>query len=483
MIKKILPLFIIFFSTLCSYATHYRAADITYKVIGPYQIESTVTTYSKYDGISTQADKNEVIIYWGDGTADTVIRANGLDGDGDGFKDGELISTEPVSVKKNIYTHRHTYPGSPPSPSNCFIVSFADANRIDGITNLSGSVDIPLYIECKVFADNFLFGTGLNTGPVFSRAPIDYGNLNDTFTSNQLVYDVEGDSLSFELITPMIGLNQSTPLYTQPDQYCQTRNFPNNAFGINQQTGAITWSTPCQIGIFNIAVIVREYRCGSLLSSSMSDFQIIVLNERNDPPLPAAVVDTFIYPGDSISFNVSATDPDAGQTVYLEAAGGAFELAHPPVFTTTAGNPAISQFTWKTDSSMGRKNAYIFAVIASDNYTQPSNPPVLTPLKTYQTFRVWVTDTNQCAFVTSASKLEQNLSVNIFPNPAKDQLHVYCEDETIDELQIFNTTGQLLLQTHKPANNTINISQLTSGIYVAEIKTKAGSVMKRWVKM
>ncbi|MBP6731872.1 MAG: T9SS type A sorting domain-containing protein [Chitinophagales bacterium] len=467
----------------CAFATHYRAADITYKIIGPYQIESTITTYSKYDGVSIQADKNEVIIFWGDATADTVIRANGVDGDSDGFKDGETVSTQPISIKKNIYTARHTYPGPPPPQSNCFIVSFIDINRIDGIANFASSVDLPLYIADTIFADNFLPATGFNTGPIFTRAPIDYGNLNDTFTSNQLVYDADGDSLSFELIAPMIDANQSVPLYKQPDQYCQPRGYPTNSFSINQQTGAITWSTPCQIGIFNVAILVKEYRCGTLLSTDMSDFQIIVLNERNDPPLPSIVVDTFINPGDSISFNVSATDPDVGQTVYLEAAGGALGLAQPPVFTTNAGNPATGQFTWQTDSSMGRKNAYIFAIIASDNYTQPGTPPIVTALKTYQTFRVWVTDTSQCAFVTSVSQLQQNLSVTIFPNPANDQLHVYCEEETIEAICIFNTTGQLLLQTQKPANNTIDISNLTSGVYIAEIKTKAGSVMKRWVKM
>jgi hypothetical protein len=71
----------------------------------------------------------------------------------------------------------------------------------------------------------------------------------------------------------------------------------------------------------------------------------------------------------------------------------------------------------------------------------------------------------------------------LFPNPATNQLHIYTNSISIETLRIYNSTDQLILQAKQPINNTIDISSLSSGVYIAEIKTKTGSVIKRWVKM
>ncbi|HRG90044.1 MAG TPA: T9SS type A sorting domain-containing protein [Chitinophagales bacterium] len=470
-----------------TYATHYRAADITYKVTGNNTIEATVTTYSKYDGISINADKDEIEIYWGDGSSSTVERSNGVDSDGNGFKDGEVISINPENIKKNVYVASHTYAGLPPAPQQHYILGFMDLNRIDGINNIQAgnSIEIPLYIVDTIFVASF--ATADNSSPVFLNPAVCYANLNDPFSFNLLAYDADGDSITFELITPLQSPVNPVPDYSAPDLYCQANGFPGNSFQLNAQTGQLSWVTPCRVGIYNIAVKVSEYRCDVQLSTVMCDLQIIVLNQPNDPPVLPVIVDTIIAAGDSISFNVSATDANNMQTVSLEAIGGAFFSAqNPPVFQQIAGNPATGLFTWQTNAQSARSNAYIFSVIARDNYLAPGNPPVPNPLSTYQTFRVWVTDNSTCNFrYTNVEQLESDHNIWLYPNPVNTVLNLNTGGMIIKQVNLYNSTGQLLY-TPVPVSNSIDVSTLSNGVYTLKIELNENDnsiITQRFIKM
>ncbi len=76
---------------------------------------------------------------------------------------------------------------------------------------------------------------------------------------------------------------------------------------------------------------------------------------------------------------------------------------------------------------------------------------------------------------------EDNFSV--YPNPATNQLSINTNGLPVSDINIYNTTGQLVLVVNQPQSNTIDISSLNNGIYITEIKTKAASAMRRWVKM
>ena len=75
-------------------------------------------------------------------------------------------------------------------------------------------------------------------------------------------------------------------------------------------------------------------------------------------------------------------------------------------------------------------------------------------------------------------------SIILSPNPAKDQLFIAANGAEIEQVNIYNSTGSLVM-TVLP---TISICQLSTGslptgLYIAEIKTKEGMARKRWVKM
>ena len=73
--------------------------------------------------------------------------------------------------------------------------------------------------------------------------------------------------------------------------------------------------------------------------------------------------------------------------------------------------------------------------------------------------------------------------VKIYPNPAKDQLFIENNGIAIEQINIYNTTGSLVMAASSIINHQLSIENLAAGVYIAEIKTKDGSVRKRWVKM
>lgn len=349
------------------YATHYRAGEILYKQIGNFQYEATVITYTKISGVSGQADRDTVEIFWGDGTSNLIPRVNGPDNNGNGVPDGEPVGND---IQKNIYIGTHTYPGAPPPPNRFYIISFYDENRIGGILNIDGgnSVNIPFYVEDTLFYPSDINNIGFNSSPILINPPIDYANLNDTFYHNPNAYDPDGDSLDFQLINPRQDQTHSVPVYSTPGAYCVGQGFATNTITIDRYNGQITWAVPCRVGYYNIAILVTEFRNGVKIGTLVRDMQIFVDNRPNNPPQISGVRDTCIRAGDRLTLNVTARDPDAGQTVTLTAAGGAFEVSNPATFTTAPGNPTSGTFNWNTNCENIRKQFYLVVFKAEDNY-------------------------------------------------------------------------------------------------------------------
>jgi hypothetical protein len=72
--------------------------------------------------------------------------------------------------------------------------------------------------------------------------------------------------------------------------------------------------------------------------------------------------------------------------------------------------------------------------------------------------------------------------VNVFPNPAKDQITVIVSDNA--SVELFDVNGkQVVVQTNVAANTSyqINSSNLASGIYTLKIGTEKSFTAKRVV--
>ena len=85
---------------------------------------------------------------------------------------------------------------------------------------------------------------------------------------------------------------------------------------------------------------------------------------------------------------------------------------------------------------------------------------------------------------TAIKETENNISISLFPNPASTQLFIQTNGIEIEQVNIYNTTGSLVMAAlPQTANYKLETANFASGVYITEIKTKEGSVRKRWVKM
>ncbi|MFN7119574.1 MAG: cohesin domain-containing protein [Saprospiraceae bacterium] len=67
--------------------------------------------------------------------------------------------------------------------------------------------------------------------------------------------------------------------------------------------------------------------------------------------------------------------------------------------------------------------------------------------------------------------------VRVFPNPAKEILHIRATDVTVENIILYNTNGQAVLQNS--THNSFAIESLEAGLYFCKILTDKGLITKR----
>lgn len=355
------------FGTNNACATHNRAGEITWQRIGPNTIRCILTTYTKFEGNAIPADRDSVEIDWGDGSPLTwVRRVNGPAGPS-GVPQGEFVRP---GLKRNLYITEHTYPGF-----GHFRIGFTDPNRIADICNVNdpNSVSVKFYIETTVTLVNEQFG-GTNNSPLLFQFPIDEACVGQPFKHNPGAFDPDGDSLAFRLIAPLEGPQDDVPLYEFPNM---VEPGPANNLSINPVTGDILWDAPQRPCIYNIAILVIDYRNGQPLDSVIRDMQIIVEECDNRPPDIEVIDEICVLAGEKVEFDIVAKDPDVNpqQSVQLSAQGALFDLPSNPAQFVTSPDPAIPPvlgiFTWQTNCEDISDQPYFVVFKAVDNHPNP----------------------------------------------------------------------------------------------------------------
>lgn len=325
------------------WATHNRAGEITYIYLGNLTFEFTITTYTDP---TSPADRNELILYYGDGNFDTVARTS--------------ITSLTASIQENKYVYTHQY-----AAQGSYTIYMQDPNRVDGINNIEGSVNVPFYLETVLLMpDALLYGN--NSSVQLTNRPIDYANVGEIFTHNPGAYDPDGDALRFSLIVPRQAPGINVPGYKYPDEYTDCADM----FTIDSLTGDVVWETPCVPGIFVIAILIEEFRDGILVGSVSRDMQIEVLDNPNHAPFIDEIADTCVYAGEDLVKLITATDSDLGQKLTLTASGGPFSVdISPATFLSTPDDNAVNgTFQWHTECEHVRKEFYQVIFKVEDDY-------------------------------------------------------------------------------------------------------------------
>jgi hypothetical protein len=143
-------------------------------------------------------------------------------------------------------------------------------------------------------------------------------------------------------------------------------------------------------------------------------------------------------------------------------------------------------------------NGFIASVTLSDTattwvdvtpfngYTKYMIRPVFvetTPSGTYLNTALGTVDSAYSKNTTLATKNVSAISFSMYPNPAKDQLHISLLENENGTVTIIDITGKTVMQVNiSTQHDVINLSSLGRGIYFVNVQTAAGNTVKKLVK-
>lgn len=325
-------------------ATHNRAGEITYRQIDELTYEITLVTYT-YTPSAANETRDYLPISWGDNTEELIPRVV------------ELLL--PDQYTKNVYKATHVYPGP-----GIYHIIMEDPNRNEGVNNIPGSVNVVFSVATTLKIDA---SVGFNTTPVLLNPPLDKAIVGQTFIHNPSAFDAEGDSISYALTICRQEDGVPIPGYTFPPA--------SSEFYVDSIIGDLVWDAPMQVGTYNVAMLIEEWRNKIKIGQIIRDMQIEVQQGGNIKPEITPLADYCVEAGQNLNFRIEATDVD-NDFLSFEYTGGPFEV-NPSAYCTevvsTQGYVEY-EFDWDTDCNLVRRMPYqaVFKVIEKYN-----NPPLV----------------------------------------------------------------------------------------------------------
>ncbi len=383
--KKIVILFWCFYYTLNIYATHIVGADLYYTCLGNHLYEITLKMYR--DCLKGEAPYDRPIylfIFQNSNPQNYTIYEMYPD-------------TVPVSL---------SWQGCLPNPPNLCIsegtyklrvylpprikgydIAWARCCRNYAITNLTKPLERGVTFLATIPGVEVLNQNSCNSMPIFRNRPSSFICVNQDYYFDHGAVDPDGDSLVYEISNPFDGtntqgrgvfnstvypgtspvVNANNPLGYKPYNnvpfapgFSYLNPFGNNQISIDSQTGLLR-IRPGMPGIFVMALSVKEYRNGILLSENKRDIQIHVLNcLAPDPPplishdfgnLPHNGDTLFVNANQNFCYNVIVTDTGSNPILEAFPANNAFGGTGfiPPFasLTVSGNNPLIAKVCWK----------------------------------------------------------------------------------------------------------------------------------------
>jgi gliding motility-associated-like protein len=336
--KKIIAILLLFIVYHAN-AMHNRAGEITFRLISGYSYEITVTTITNIAPAPNVVIRDSLPVYFGDNQFAMV-------------KYTSRVRLPNYNIK-NTYVVTHTYPGP-----GIYKIRMEDPTRNTNVSNITNSILVDFTIETVLTINGAI---GPNSSPILLNQAVDKAAKNVYFIHNPNAYDPDGDSLSYRLTT-CLGQN-GVPIksYTLPPA--------SDTIYVNPRTGDLVWDKPVSLGVYNIAIAIDEWRKGVKIGTIIRDMQIEVKEADNKPPVIDPLRDYCVLAGNKITFTVNVKDSEK-QLDTIIVTGIPMELKNSPasfVQTVKKLGQSSGVFTWQTDCSHVKKQAYSVFVKAEDN--------------------------------------------------------------------------------------------------------------------
>ncbi len=359
-----------------------------------------------------------------------------------------------------------------------FMISWQNCCRNFAILNISNPGGENLYLQTILTVDSIM----PNSTPGFLNAPVTLAQKNMYWNYNPLPYDADGDSIAWQLVSPLSYGGISTVVgYTIP------RSNPLQPFVLDTITGQISWM-PDTIGHFVASFLVSEFRNGVKIGEIRRDMQIIVVEDStNNNGLKFATnswnvnaqgyFEVPVLVNKQNTLTVVATDAD-NDYCDLTAAGETFLLTpNPSTLNVVPGNGTVTAtFSWTPTMTNLRSKNYL-TVFRGDEFHGVNH--FLTDLTVG--FKVIATD--------GISTNAEDVYLSVYPNPATDKVLIqFSQQSTVNsQLQVMNSLGQVVLQsnlgTNTGAHNVfIETSSWPQGVYLVKVLQGNQTKTQRFVK-
>ena len=316
-----------------------------------------------------------------------------------------------VAVEEFIFASAPITLGAVP-PANGFIFRYNRCCR-NSVTNMVGAENYTINYRAVMYPLS-----GLDSNPCYDSSPQFAENPSALLCSGyQLSYnsnaiDADGDSLTYSFVSAAheagtvpyaAGYSFDVPL---PGP---TLDPSYDLVTIDPITGQIEYNAPGVLqGKWNIAYVVRAFRCGQLISENVREMQVWIIPCSDPNNTPVVNAPTWIAPagttgynltvqaGELVSFTLDGVDNDivngVPQVLTFEAVGSQFGANFsnanagcqtPPCATLSNSTPPVSlvgnigtTFTWQTscehvavlDQCANYSNTYNFIFKYLDDY-------------------------------------------------------------------------------------------------------------------
>ena len=225
-----------FFFSKSSWATHVRAADIKVEPACSNPLTFTITVIAYLNTQSNTRFGTNSEVSFGDGTSAKIP-----------ITQATIRPELGTNIAIATFTISHTY-----SAYGTYTIAYVERDRSSGILNIANSHDVPYTtfvthtIDPKISCNHY---------PELIVPPLDRACFGVTFFHTPGAFDVDGDSLSYQLTTPKSSPTAfaeytspiSSKFYANVNQGNEEHTGPPT-FLIHPLSGLLTWDAPGKQG-------------------------------------------------------------------------------------------------------------------------------------------------------------------------------------------------------------------------------------------
>lgn len=412
----------------------------------------TITVYTNSD--SQVPFGGDGILNFGDGTNLTVP---------------EVAATYRPDLGPNVgmaqFTVTHTFPNL-----GSFLISYLEPNRNGGVLNMDDSYLTTFYTETSILISPEF---GCTESPEFLTPVVLQAAAGTEFTYSMGVFSGEDNLITYELVTPFSDKGTPVNGYIKPGN-----------LAINYLSGLLTWDTKFsgstyQPGEYNFAIQVNQHiKTGETYTKIgfiRIDFQVIV---NGDVDEPVSVQDNQEL--DEYSRLLVPEGDEKKIKVYFEST----ETSTLEAFSELVGVEALSFETYdsthdestfkvgvltvKPDASVIREHPYLITVRAKSG-----------SLGSDINYLVYTDEILPLPVIETITAIEKEITqVEVFPNPVQNQINIQVNKEGISEVRIYSTQGTLIKAKSFEGNTTLTLSEISSGVYICDLRRNNTSVRR-----